>query len=220
MLDEFALVADFDLEEFHPLDSLLGVFGEDSSEKLFGFGGDEDFRGHLELGFLQYFDQFGDGVRFEGAVSVEHFVEDDADGPNIGLVGVDLAVEDFGGHVDGGAQHGFRHLGFLETFAEAEITNFEDAIVEEDVIGLEVPMHDVVLVEDLEGFEELFEDEEGFFFLEGVFLPEEPLQSAAVAVLVDEVEVVLGFEHVVVGDDVFVFLDVGEDVNFVDGAFF
>lgn len=91
--------------------------------------------------------------------------------------------------------------------------------MEEDVIGFEISMHDVVLVEDLEGFKELFEDEECFPLFEGVLFSEEAFKGAPIAILVDKVEVILCFEHIVVGDDMFVLFDVGEDIDFMDGTF-
>lgn len=81
-------------------------------------------------------------------------------------------------------------------------------------------MHDVVLIEDLEGFDELFEDEEGLFFCDDPFFAEHAFEGASVAVLVDEVEVVGRFEHVDVLDDVLIFLDVGQDVDLVHRALF
>jgi hypothetical protein len=79
-------------------------------------------------------------------------------------------------------------------------------------------MHNVVLVEHLEGFDELFEDEEGLSFGNDAILAEHALESTSVAVLVDEVEIVGRLEHVDVFDDMFVLLDVGEDIDFVDSA--
>ena len=80
-------------------------------------------------------------------------------------------------------------------------------------------MHDVVLVEFLEGFEELLEVEEGFGFGEEFAFFEEGFDGAPIAVLVDEVEVVGSFEGFDELDDVVVF-EGGEDVDFVDGEFF
>ena len=79
-------------------------------------------------------------------------------------------------------------------------------------------MHDVVFVEDLEGVDELLEDEQGGFFRHHPILPEHAFEGAAVAVLVDEVEVVGGLEHVDVLDDMLVLLDIGQNVDFVDRA--
>ena len=79
-------------------------------------------------------------------------------------------------------------------------------------------MHDVVLVEDLEGVDELFEYFEGFGLLDDAVFAEYALEGAAVAVLVDEVEVVGRLEHVDVLDDVLVLLDVGQYIDLVDRA--
>ncbi len=46
------------------------------------------------------------------------------------------------------------------------------------------------------------------------------IECSTVTVLIDEIEIVGGFEHVEIADDVFVDFDVGEDVDFIDGAFF
>ena len=53
-----------------------------------------------------------------------------------------------------------------------------------------------------------------------MFFPKKAFKGAAVAVLVDKIEVILSFEHIVVGNDVLIFLYVGEDVNFMNCAFF
>jgi hypothetical protein len=79
-------------------------------------------------------------------------------------------------------------------------------------------VHDVVLVEDLEGVDELFENEKGLFFWYDSIFAEHALEGASVAVLVDEVEVVGSFEHVDVLDDVLIFLDVSEDVDLINGT--
>ena len=79
-------------------------------------------------------------------------------------------------------------------------------------------MHDVVLVEDLEGIDELLEDQQGVFFLDVFFLPELGLEGASIAVLIDKVEVVGSFKHVDVLDDMLIFLDIGEDIDLVDRA--
>lgn len=81
-------------------------------------------------------------------------------------------------------------------------------------------MHDVVFGQDFESFDHLAEVGEGSFFGEGPFLLHGFIQSAAIAILVDEVEVVDSLEHVDVPDDVRTVLDGGQNVDFVDRAFF
>ena len=62
--------------------------------------------------------------------------------------------------------------------------------MKEDIVRLHISMHDVVLVQDLKGLKELFEDEEGVGFGELTLLGEKVLEGASVAVLIDKVEVI------------------------------
>lgn len=88
------------------------------------------------------------------------------------------------------------------------------------VIWFDVSMHDIASWEYFEGFHHLAEEEECSFFGEGSFLLHEFVHGSSIAVFVDKVEVVGGFEHVDVLDDVRAALECGEDVDFVDSAFF
>ena len=54
-------------------------------------------------------------------------------------------------------------VGVLERFAESEIGYFEVALVNEDVVRLDIPMHDVVAGQDLEGLNYLAEVHECLF---------------------------------------------------------
>lgn len=90
--------------------------------------------------------------------------------------------------------------------------------MKEYIVRFHVTVHDVVFIEDLEGLEELFEDEQSIGFWEFDLLGEEVLEGATVAVLIDKVEIVGCFEHVVVLDYIGVAFYVGEDVDLVDCA--
>lgn len=90
--------------------------------------------------------------------------------------------------------------------------------MKEYIVRFHVAVHDVVFIEDLEGLEELFEDEQSIGFWEFDLLGEEILEGTTVAVLIDKVEIVGCFEHVVVLDDIGVAFYVGEDVDLVDCA--
>ena len=76
-------------------------------------------------------------------------------------------------------------------------------------------MHDVVLVENLEGLEQLLINKQSLLFWKHTLLFEHTFQSTAVAIFVDKVEIVRSFEHVNVLDDVFMLFDVGQDINLV-----
>lgn len=79
-------------------------------------------------------------------------------------------------------------------------------------------MHDVVLVEDLKGIDELLEDQQCLFLGDDAILPEYAFQGATVAVLVNKVKVVGCLEHVDVLDDMLMLLNIGEDVDLIDRA--
>jgi hypothetical protein len=72
----------------------------------------------------------------------------------------------------------------------------------EDVGKFEVSMHDLVLVEGLEGVEDLEEELDGLFLRERLVLLEVLGEIAFVAVLEDQIEVVGGLLDVVELDDV------------------
>lgn len=80
--------------------------------------------------------------------------------------------------------------------------------MEEDVVGFDVAVHDVVFLQGFERGEQLFEVEEGLTLGEAALAFDEVLQCAAVAVFVDEVEVVYGAQHLFEADDVGAGLDI------------
>lgn len=80
-------------------------------------------------------------------------------------------------------------------------------------------MHDVTFRQHFEGLDDLPEITESFLFWEGTFFLHEFVESASVAELVDEVEVVGSFEHVYVLDDVGTGGEARKDVDLVDCAF-
>ena len=88
--------------------------------------------------------------------------------------------------------------------------------MKEDIIGLHITMHNIILIQNLKGLEELLEDKQCVLFWQFPLFGEQALQSASVAVFVDKIEIIGSFEHVVVLDDVGVRLDVGKDIDFVD----
>lgn len=81
-------------------------------------------------------------------------------------------------------------------------------------------MHNIVFVEYLEGIDELLEDKQRLLFRDVFILSQDSFERASVTELVDEVEVIGSLEHIDVFYDVFVLLDIGEDVDLVDCALF
>lgn len=81
-------------------------------------------------------------------------------------------------------------------------------------------MHDVEAIEHFESLEELSEDDQGLSFWQVLFLLELILQSALVAVFVDEVDVVPRLEVVLVFDDVLAGPHGRQNFHLVDHALF
>ena len=74
-------------------------------------------------------------------------IHDDTEGPNIHFVGMaDLALEDFGGDVVGGAADGFLLLAFkFQSRSQPEVAQLDlHFIVQEQVSELEVSVNDAV----------------------------------------------------------------------------
>ena len=92
-----------------------------------------------------------DGLhRLVGEDSVGEFVDDDADRPNVGLQSILFLAHHFGGHGDDRpkdcAEGHFFSLSDGQHLGEAQVHDLQDPVVEHDVLGLEVPMEDVVFV--------------------------------------------------------------------------
>lgn len=73
---------------------------------------------------------------------------------------------------------------------------------EKNVIWFNVSMKNVVFAEGFKGVDDLFEDSEGFPFGDFSSLSDEILQCAFIAVFVDKIDVVVGFDHFDEVDDV------------------
>lgn len=178
---------------------------------------DRDVRRESDKSVIDETNQFGNGAFLVGTYSVEHFVEDDPQRPNICSDVVDESFEDLRGHVDGWTHHGLGHIVFFEELlAETKICQFHDAVVEEDVGGFEISMQDVFCVEFFKGAPELQENLEGFSFCKFSLGLDVLCKSAAVAELVDQIVVVGSSEHLNELDDVDM-VDFAEDGDLVIG---
>jgi predicted dithiol-disulfide oxidoreductase (DUF899 family) len=77
--------------------------------------------------------------------------------------------------------------------------------VQQNVAGLEVAVQYVFVEKFLEGVQDLFENDDGLLFLETLFGLDDVLKGASAAVLVDQVKVIDGAQHLYEADDVGVF---------------
>ena len=165
------------------------------------------------------------GEAAEGKFAGEHFVEDDAEGINVGAVVDGVWFFDlFGRHVvrcaEGGPGAGEWIFGdgFSEEFGDAEVGDFNAAAgVEEDVVGFDVAMEDAFVVGVLEGFADARDDGEGLGGVDGAGA-HGLAEVDAVDVFHEEVEEGAGLAEVVDGDDVWV-VEFGEGAAFAGEAF-
>lgn len=134
------------LEKLFPSNAFCRVFYKDGLEDVDALLRNVEAWRKFGLLCLDGVDERGNGLFLEGTLLVQHFVEDTAQTPNIGGTGVLFAEKDLGRHVNGRAYHGARHvLAGIELFAEAEVCEFHLAVVEKDVGGLKVAVHDIGL---------------------------------------------------------------------------
>jgi len=200
---------------------LVAEFGE------FFEGAQDDFiQAHIDL------DLAGGGLEaFAGEFASEEFVEDDAEGIDVGAavdaLGVGLLL---GGAVAGGAEGGFggviggggadvrEAVGGAEDFGDTEVGNLDAAgFIEEEVLGLDVAVDDAAVVGELEGVAEGGDDGEGF--PGGEFLDAQQLAEVhAIDEFHEEVEEAAGLAEVVDGDNVGV-VEGGEGAGFASEAF-
>jgi hypothetical protein len=93
----------------------------------------------------------------------------------------------------------------LQHFAEAKIAQLNFAISHKNIVGFQVPMHNVVLVEFFESLKKLPENDQSLSFLQELFFLQQIFQSTLIAVFIDKIEVIRGFECLDKPDNVLVF---------------
>lgn len=172
------------------------------------------------------------GEAAEGEFAGEEFVEDDAEGVDVGTVVDGTAAGDlFGSHVVGGA-HGLACAGEragggaaglrlfeTEELGESEVGDFyPSAIIEQDILGFDVAMDDPFVVGELEGVADLADDFECLLRVGRAICDHLP-EGWAFDVLHEEVvEAAGGLTEVENADDVGV-VQPGEGTGFAEEAF-
>lgn len=154
-----------------------------------------------------------DGV---GVLAGEEFVEDDAEGVDIGadVDEVGVAAGLFGGHVREGSHElagdGDEGVGgFGDLLGEAKVEDADVAgVVDEDVGGLEIAVHDALLVGVVDGFADDGEEGEGLLEGEFVLLNEGGDGQSS--------DIVHGVVEVSIGGDAAV--EDGDDVGMAEGG--
>ena len=98
------------------------------------------------------------GVTFKRNESREHNEGDDTRAPNIDFFTVVLLLHNFWWHVDRTAELLVRLILFFEEFSEAEICQLNDQflrILYQDILWLDVPVHNALLVHVVDRVEQL-----------------------------------------------------------------
>lgn len=132
----------------------------------------------------------------------KHPVVADTERVHVCLVAVFEVVEHLRGHVQRGAEHGLSEVVLAEDLAEAEICDFGDSVVAEDIGEFEISVQDLVVEEVVEPIDDFAENLDGFFLCEVFSFLDVGVEVAVVAVLEDEVVIVGGLLHIVEFDDV------------------
>jgi hypothetical protein len=188
---------------------------------LFFQGLENDFvQARIDGGFFT-----GRGEAAEGKFAGEHFVEDDAEGIDVGAVIDGVWLFDlFGRHVMRGAETGAAAGerifgdGFGHEFGDAEVGDFHAAArVEKDVVGLDVAMEDAFVVGILEGFADARDDGEGLVGVDGAGA-HGLAEVHAIDIFHQQIKKRAGLAEVVNGDDVWM-IEFGEGAAFAGEAF-
>ena len=193
------------LDSFEEADAVFGFSDEELVDEVDALPGEVEFRvGDFEgrdlrlvLGdVLAYFVARPAVVRpllRRAYLLHDDFVENDADRVEVGVVGVGLFQQDFGRHVAGRAAGVFA-VAVAEVARDAEVGDVQVAVgAEDEVLGFDVSVEDLHVVDVLEALEDAGDEELGFGFAEGA-LAEVVAEVSALEVVEHEVEVVAVLE--------------------------
>ena len=90
--------------------------------------------------------------------------------------------------------------------------------MEENIIRFHIAMHDVIFIENLKRFQKLLKDEQRILFWQFDLFWKKTFKSTTVAVLINKIKIIACFEHVVVSDDIWVSLNIGENVYLINST--
>lgn len=90
--------------------------------------------------------------------------------------------------------------------------------MQEQILRLEIPMHDVMFIQHAKSLNNLRKIRQCYLLRETSFFLEHFLKSTTVAVLIDKVKIIDSLEHIEVFDDMLAGLEIGQDVDLIEGA--
>lgn len=152
----------------------------------------------LEVAVADPLEQLVFGLGPEGVIALQHHVEEDAHRPHVRVDGhVVLLGDDLGGHVRGSPAESVNRGRRLRLEAESEIDQLQILVpVQQDVLGLDIAVHDVHRVQVVEGLGDCLEELLGLGFGQSVFglRKQVIVQRVCAAVFQDQVDLVCGLD--------------------------
>jgi len=149
--------------------------------------------GHLKLAAQDLLVQLGSRLVFEGQVARDHGEQNDTAGPDVHARAIVLqAVDHFRRRVTGRSARCLQHLVLLVGVAEAEIDQSNVfLVVQQQVLRLQISVHDAELVQILDSTNDLLEELAGFCLLK-LLLLDDVVEELATADELHDQEELLG----------------------------
>ena len=92
--------------------------------------------------------------------------------------------------------------------------------MQQQILRFQISMHDIMLWQNLEGFDYLSEVRQSLLLWQWSLLFKQFLKGTSIAKLIHEVKIIDSFEHIEVLDDMLAWFKVSKDVDLVIGALF
>lgn len=175
------------IDEFPPSQPLFTFDHQDFSEEVGDLpGGSVVVEGEsfsveylFRLDLLVHLVSSGGDIR---NLPEDHLEEDDADRPDISLQAIGFLLHHFRCHGGDSSESGLLH--FVEGvnfFGEAQVCDLIDSVMGENVLGLEIPVYDTVLMHFRDAINDLLENKYSFFFGNSLLHVDFGLERAPVA---------------------------------------
>jgi hypothetical protein len=196
-----------------PVEAGVGIFRQQALQEALKRRRD----GLRELYWVSHnlLDQRVDVVGVKRRLTVVQLVENAAEGPEVGGVGIRLLLNQLGGHVQRGALNAREHHRVVaHRPSEAEVGELHGPVAaHQNVLGLHVAVNDALAVEVLQGQNELFGDRANLLLRKALVVLKH-LEEFSLCVLHHHYELRLSFEGVQQQHDVIV-VQLCQDVDFL-----
>lgn len=145
--------------------------------------------------------------------SKQKLVKADANWPNISLSVIRVSSNNFRCHVQGRSKHCFCEIG-SEKFWKPEICDFYLSIMHQNILRLEVSMHDFMLYNCFESVEHLEKNLYCFLFVKGFLFRQVRHKIPLIAIFENQVKIVFCFPKIIELDNVLI-VTCPQNVDFV-----